>query len=81
MAEDNRLDRRAVPKVQRQNVHERRAGDKGERGSGQPAKKISYFHAVYLGAIDDRTDLEDPLWRPFTSLSRINVWSERLFQV
>jgi hypothetical protein len=60
MAEGNRLDRRAVPKVQRQNVHEHRTGDKGERSSGQSAKKIGYFHAVYPGATDDRTDLEDP---------------------
>ena len=52
MAEGDRLNRRAIPTVQRQYVHEHRAGDKGERGNSQPAKKIGYFHFFCFPGID-----------------------------
>jgi hypothetical protein len=52
VTEGDRLDRRAVPKVQRQNIHEHRTGDKDEPCSGQPEKKIGYFHFVSLPGSD-----------------------------
>ena len=47
VTEGDRLDRRTVSKIQRQNVHESQDCDKGERRSGQPADKPRYFHSVY----------------------------------
>ena len=62
MAEGNRLDRRAVPKIQRQNVHEGQDGDKGDRSNNQRAKKVGYFHVCLPGETDDRTAIEGPFF-------------------
>ncbi len=47
MAEGERLNRRAVSKIQRQTVHKRQADENGTRGKDQPSNKPRYFHAVY----------------------------------
>lgn len=46
VAEGERLDRGAVPKIQRQIVHERKGGDKNDRGSDHPPDKPRYFHPI-----------------------------------
>ena len=46
MAEGDRLDRRAIPEIERQNVHERKDGENSDKDDEQPADKPCYFHAV-----------------------------------
>src|SRR5512143_232899 len=49
MTEGDRLDRRAIMKIERQNVHERKDGEKSDKDDEQPADKPRYFHAVCQG--------------------------------
>jgi hypothetical protein len=49
MTEGDRLNRRAIPKIDRQNVHERKAGENNNKNDEKPADKPRYFHAVCQG--------------------------------
>jgi hypothetical protein len=55
VTEGDRLDRRVVPKIQRQNIHECQDGDENKRRDCQSAKKPGYFHAVLPGRDRCRT--------------------------
>ena len=49
MTEGDRLDRRAVTKIQRQNVHESQDGKKNDQRRGKTADKPGEFHVVLSG--------------------------------
>jgi len=49
MTEGERLDRRTLPKIQRQIVHQCQAGDESAGRNDQPANKPRYFHDVCQG--------------------------------
>jgi hypothetical protein len=49
MAEGERLERRTVPKIERQVVQERQTGGNSDRRDGQSANEPRFFHAVHQG--------------------------------